>query len=225
MNAIRLLVFVFLFISFPVLAASVSPGDLIITEVMANPDAVTDSNGEWFEIHNLTGISLDLNGLTISDNDSDLHVINNGGPLVIDPLGYLVLGNNTDSTENGGYTADYEYSDFTLANSEDEIIIYSSGMEIVRLEYSNGFVVAGKSQELSGTVGFPLDGSNYVASTSVYGAGDRGTPGGPGDSSWNLAVQPVPIPAAAWLFCSGLMGLFGLAKKRPALNAGLNHSF
>lgn len=27
--------------------------DLVITEVMANPDAVVDADGEWFELHNL----------------------------------------------------------------------------------------------------------------------------------------------------------------------------
>ena len=44
-------------------AASISPGDLIISEVMADPKAVSDTYGEWFEVHNLTGNSLDLNGL------------------------------------------------------------------------------------------------------------------------------------------------------------------
>jgi hypothetical protein len=30
----------------------------------------------------------------------------------------------------------------------------------------------------------------------------------------NVDVDPVPIPAAVWLFGSGLMGLFGLSRKR-----------
>ena len=197
--------------------ASIAPGDLIISEVMANPSAVSDADGEWFELHNLTGNSLDINGLTISDNGSNLHVIDNGGSLIIDPFGYLVLGRNGNSALNGGITVDYVYNNFVLSNSEDEIIISSLSTEIVRLEYGAGFAVAGESQELSGTVGFPLDDSDYVSSISVYGVGDLGTPGSAGDSSWTIAVQPVPIPPAIWLFSSAVLGFMGLTKKRPAL--------
>ncbi len=32
------------------------------------------------------------------------------------------------------------------------------------------------------------------------------------------AASPVPVPAAAWLFGSGLLGLFGLNKKKLAIN-------
>lgn len=220
MNSVRLFVLV-VAVSFftPVLAASVAPGDLIISEVMANPDSVSDTAGEWFELHNLTGSSLDINGLTLSDNDSNLHVIDSGGSLIIDPFGYIVLGRNGDSGINGGYRADYVYDNFVLANSEDEIIISSSGIEIVRLEYGAGFAVAGKSQELSGTVGFSLDGSNFVSSIKSYGLGDFGTPGQAGDSSWTVTVSTVPLPPALWLFSSAIIGLIGRAKKRPAEQA------
>ena len=30
----------------------IQPGDLIITEIMNNPDAVFDNAGEWFEVYN-----------------------------------------------------------------------------------------------------------------------------------------------------------------------------
>jgi hypothetical protein len=220
MNAVRLF-FLVVSVSFftPVSAASVVPGDLIITEVMANPDSVSDAAGEWFELHNLTGNSLDINGLTLSDNGSNLHVIDNGGSLVIDPFGYIVLGRNGVSATNGGYTADYVYDNFVLSNSEDEIIISSSGTEIVRLEYGAGFAVTGKSQELSGAVDFSLDGSNYVSSITAYGIGDLGTPGRAGDSNWTLTTHPVPLPAALWLFSSAILWLVGLTKKRPAWQA------
>jgi hypothetical protein len=220
MNSVRLFVLV-VAVSFctPVIAASVVPGDLIISEVMANPDSVSDAAGEWFELHNLTGSSLDINGLTLSDNGSNLHVIDSGGPLIIDPFGYMVLGRSGASGINGGYRADYVYDNFVLANSEDEIIISSSGTEIVRLEYGAGFAVAGKSQELSGRVGFSLDGSNFVSSIRTYGLGDFGTPGQAGDSSWTVVVSSVPVPPAFWLFSSAILGFMGRAKKRPAKQA------
>jgi hypothetical protein len=218
MNTIRLFAIVVAFVSFstPVTAASVAPGELIITEVMANPGLVSDTAGEWFELHNLTGNSLDINGLTISDGGSNLHVIDNGGSLIIDPAGYLVLGRNGVSTLNGGYTADYVYDDFVLSNSKDEIIISSSDTEIVRLKYTSGFAVGGVSQELSGTVGLSLDNSNFVSSIIPYGDGDLGTPGEAGNSNWSLEGQSVPVPPAIWLFGSAIIGFMGM-RKRPAL--------
>ncbi|MCP3669094.1 MAG: lamin tail domain-containing protein [Gammaproteobacteria bacterium] len=195
-------------------AASISPGDLIISEVMANPAAVSDANGEWFEIYNLTGNSLDLNGITLSDSGSNLHVVDFAGPLTISSHDYLVFGRGGVASANGGYAADYVYSDFTLSNSSDDIILSAGGVEIVRLEYASGFAVAGVSRELTGTVGPLLDGVDYVLSISPYGDGDIGTPGAAGDSSWTQTPKPVPVPAAIWLLGSGLVGLLGVVGRR-----------
>lgn len=195
-------------------AASISPGDLIISEVMANPAAVSDTNGEWFEVHNLTGNSLDLNGITLSDYDGDLHVVGFGGALILNPYDYLVFGKSGNTSLNGGYAADYVYSGFTLSNTADEIILSSGGVEVARLEYASGFAVSGKSRELAGTVGFPLSGADYALSVTPYGDGDLGTPGMAGDSSWTVVTQPVPVPAAVWLLGSGLVGLLGVAGRR-----------
>lgn len=42
------------------------------------------------------------------------------------------------------------------------------------------------------------------------------TGAGSGGSGW-IAPTPVPLPAAAWLFGSGLLGLMGIARKRKAV--------
>ncbi len=61
-----------------------------------------------------------------------------------------------------------------------------------------------------------------LASTDPDGDGVMGVPnvlGGPTESysysiNANLTASPVPIPAAAWLFGSGLMGLAGIAHRK-----------
>ncbi len=52
--------------------ADLEPGDLVITEVMANPNCTGD-NCEWFELYNATAFPIDLQLLGIGDdNDFDL---------------------------------------------------------------------------------------------------------------------------------------------------------
>ena len=49
--------------------------NIVISEVMPNPAAVSDSYGEWFEIINLDSIVIDLNGWMIRDESNDTHII------------------------------------------------------------------------------------------------------------------------------------------------------
>ena len=213
MNGIKLLSLAFALVATPLslVAASISPGDLIISEVMANPSSVSDTNGEWFEVYNLTGNALDLSGLTLSDDTSDIHTIDGSTPLIIDPYAYLVFGRNGATASNGGYTADYVYSGFNLKNDSDQIVISNGSTEIVRLEYTDGFAIAGKSQELSGNVSLPLSNTDFVTSVSSYGLGDLGTPGLPGGSTWS--VQAMPLPGAIWLLGSACLGLLGVVRR------------
>ncbi len=169
--------------------------DVIITEIMQNPNAVLDNDGEWFEIYNNGSTDVDINGWIVKDNDSDSIVINNGGTLTVNPGNFAVLSNNADGGTNGGITVvDYEYSGFTLANTVDEIVLTTSGeTEIDRVEYDNGVtfpsVANGASMIL---LNFTLDnnvGANWGTSTEAYGLGDFGTPGSLGGE----AALPVEL--------------------------------
>ncbi len=186
--------------------AAILPGELIISEVMANPAAVSDSNGEWFELYNPTANAIDLNGLSFYDNGSNSHAISE--TLVISANSYLLMGRNNDASVNGGVTLDYVYSNFTLGNSSDAIIIEFMGVQITALSYSdnNIFGVAGISAEFLG--------NNYALSPNsfTFGDGDIGTPGSEGSYSIPASAA-VPIPAAGWLMASGLCSLL-IAKKR-----------
>jgi hypothetical protein len=121
-------------------AGSVSPGDIIITEIMKDPADVLDNAGEWLEIFNTTATDIDINGWTISDDGTDSHTISSGGPLMVPAGGFLVLGRSTVTATNGGVPVDYAYgSDITLANGDDELILTTPAMvEIDRVEYDDG---------------------------------------------------------------------------------------
>jgi len=165
-----------------VIITDVMPGEIIINEIMQNPYSAYDSAGEWFELFNPTASDIDINGLTIADDDYDTHVINNGGPLIITTGGFLILGNNGDYATNGGVNVDYEYGpNWFLANSGDEIILLTDSLiEIDRVEYDsepnfpapNGASMALKNPALDNNIG-----ANWCTSTVTFGDGDFGTPG------------------------------------------------
>jgi len=197
--------------TFTLNAQATSISDVLITEIMANPLQVSDGNGEWFELFNPTSSAINLEGLTLSDDGSNSNTISTGGPLLIGAGQYFVMAKNGDNNTNGGFSADYVYSNFTLGNSGDQIIFSSGANELLRFNYSAGFDVAGQSMEL---IGLPMIEANYALTsiTLTYGLGDIGTPGAAG----SFTPAPVPVPAAAWLFGSGLMGLIGIGRRRKA---------
>jgi len=182
-------------------AASLSA--LLISEVMVNPAAVSDTRGEWFELFNPTDQEFNLRDISIGDDGSDRHRIETD--LLILPGHFLTLARNGDVTLNGGLDPDYVYDSFTLSNSVDEIVLSDGPAELLRLDYGSGFAVAGQSRELAG---LPMLAANYdlTLAALTYGLGDIGTPGAQGSIS--LAPSAVPLPAAAWLFISGLLAVF-----------------
>jgi hypothetical protein len=153
---------------------------------MPNPAAVVDSYGEWFEIYNsLPDTSVDVNGWTIRDQGSDHHVVDNGGPLLVPPMSYIVLGRNLDSALNGGVKVDYQYTSFALANSNDEIeLVDSLGTVIDMIAYAGSAAFDGASASLRGD-SFDAAGNDLAFSwcpaTTALPGGDRGTPGAAND--------------------------------------------
>jgi predicted extracellular nuclease len=173
----------------PVSAAGT--GDVVINEIIQNPSAVSDADGEWFEIVNVTGAAIDINGWTIQDNDTDSHVINNGGPLMIAAGGFLVLADNPDPLANGGVTVDYQYSGITLANSSDELVLLDNLLtEIDRVEWDDGATFPDPTGASMSLIDPALDnnvGANWCEATTPFGDGDLGSPGAAND-----CLAPIP---------------------------------
>lgn len=157
-------------------------GDLIVTEVMQNPTAAADAEGEWFEIYNRGDSTYDLEGWTLADA-SYTHVVSNGGPLQIEAKGFLVFGVNTNQATNGGAPVDYEYASLTLNNSGDSIVLRDDALrEVACLDYEGSApwpVPSGASMYLKSPDLDMNNGSNWATSASMWSgsAGDSGSPG------------------------------------------------
>ena len=161
---------------------SVPVGAIIVSEVMQNPAAVSDNDGEWFELHNTTGGSIDLDGCQLSDDDGLDHTIS--GPLVVGAGGYLVLGTEGDTGLNGGIPLDYEYGGgLDLTNGSDEVILRCGGQQIDRIGWDDGATFpdpTGASMSLAPAYldeAANDDGAHWCEASSTYGDGDLGTPG------------------------------------------------
>ncbi len=173
------------------------PGDLVISEIMQNPAAVGDTQGEWVEIHNPTGGAIDIDGWTVGDGVGETHTINAGGPLPVPAGGFVLLGRNGDPLVNGGYTPDYVYSSVVLGNGIDRVVIRDGGgVTIDSVGYDDGGLFpdpSGASMELIGPASDNNVGTNWEENvTDIFGDGDYGTPGG-ANFAWGAPAGPPSI--------------------------------
>ncbi|HEX2189587.1 MAG TPA: lamin tail domain-containing protein [Longimicrobiaceae bacterium] len=155
---------------------------LVVNEVMADPAAVADDAGEWFEVHNWGASALDLQGWKIASNNDAVHTI--ASSVVVPAGGYVVLARNGNAGQNGGATAGYAYgTGITLANGSDWLALRDgSGATVDSVAWSSS-VPAGASRGVKDPSSDNLDvkGANWTTQTSTFGAGDRGTPGAAND--------------------------------------------
>ena len=157
------------------------PSGLIINEIMQNPGVTSDTYGEWVEVTNIGNDVINLNGLILHEDGSESHTINVVGGLFLLPDEYMVLGINDDFLQNGGIIVDYEYTNFFLSNSWDEVIIsHPSGIILDQVSYDNGISFPDESG-MSMSLNLPLNdnsiGENWLISTNQLPSGDYGTPG------------------------------------------------
>lgn len=180
-------------------------GDVIITEIMNNPSAVTDENGEWFEVYNTTGSNIDIDGWRIQTINGLTHVINNGDPLLVPANGFLVLGRNATRPTNGDYTCNYAYgADIVLTSGVAHLSIGSPNgpgftrIDSVRWGAPLGFPNPnGASISLTDFTADRNTGSNWTAATVrefryFSGTGDLGSPGTLGTD------QELPVSLSAF---------------------------
>ena len=161
----------------------VIPGDLVVSEWLADPTVSSDTFGEWVEIRNPTADTIDLNGFVLRDGGSDSATLSG---VSIAPRSHFLLGAHTLGIINGGITPDFVWpsGSFSLNNSADTIEIVSPmGVVLDSVSYSssNLAVVPGNSMERVDPTALPWT-TNFALSSSVFGAGNIGTPGGTNDS-------------------------------------------
>jgi hypothetical protein len=161
---------------------------------MPNPASVSDSYGEWFELYNSEDTTINLSNWVIKSGENEEHLISGDMSLFIDPGQYLVFGKNDNVSINGGLVIDYEYSNISFSNNNDELLIVNQNGEIVdEVHYTNdwpfGSGIAMETHDPESDNGIS---SNWFSSTLTYGNGDNGSPGTFHNGSLNTKQNTIP---------------------------------
>jgi hypothetical protein len=167
---------------------TINSGDLLFTEIMYDPTSLSDTYGEWFEIYNNTGHSVNLQHLVLSKNATDRHIIT--AAITLAPHGYQVFA-RTESAVSGDK---YIYGTSITLNNTGAILSISNygtdgtdGAEICSVNYggesfpsASGASICLNPESLNAREE-PL-GTSWCVSTSAYSTGDLGTPGALNDN-------------------------------------------
>ena len=154
---------------------------IVITEIMQNPAAVLDDDGEWFELYNNTALPVNLVGVEVYDLGSNWFVVDDD--LWVQPETHAVLGINRDPALNGGVPVDYEWVDFNLSNGDDELYLELDGDVLDSVEYTGAAPWVdpnGAAMSLDPTTYDPVlndDPANWCEAPTAFGMGDFGSPG------------------------------------------------
>jgi predicted extracellular nuclease len=171
-------------------------------------DLLNGTNGSAYKSFVLTGLTIEANGYLVICGDS-LSVANcnidiassnwiQNGSSDGDAVALFSEGTIVDAIAYegiGGNLGSYaEGNSFTAADSNN------ISMSIARLP--NGFDSDHNSEDFSSACITP-------GSANISGTGDC-----------SVSVNPVPLPAAVWLFGSGLLGLIGICRRKNSSLAG-----
>ena len=162
---------------------------------MWNPAVKSDAEGEWFEVFNRGGTTVDIRGMTLACVTGEAHVVTAPEPIYIPAQAYRVLCRDRDALLDQGVDPVYEYGDdLTFSDSADEIRITSamgSLLEHVVWDTSSGWpTVNGYSVQWTGTPANDAPGE-WTSGGPVFGLGDHGTPGRATESA--TSASPVRV--------------------------------
>jgi hypothetical protein len=189
-------------------------GPMVINEVMINPAAVSDANGEYVELYNAGPTPVDIAGWTIRDDGSNSFTIPSGSPVLVEAGSVFLLAAQADPSLNGGFTPDLTWSNFFLTNGGDQVVLLDAqSVEQDRLVYTNSPFTdsVGKSVERVSPRLPTSDSLSWIQARSTFGLGDRGTPGSLNTLqarryvlSGTLVTMDASLPEAAQVFAGKL---------------------
>jgi hypothetical protein len=193
-------------------------GQLFFTEVMGDPKAVSDTVGEWLELHSTADVDLNDTVLTVGTTAKTLTSTH---CLRIPAGGYAVIAHETDAGVNGGLPNVLATFSAAIAQGAGSITLSleDAGIDTVNYPASmNGIAWQLDPTRLDATSND--DPNAFCAATARYGdpdGGDYGTPGAPNTScgavvnqgmcldTSTMAMRAVAPPASGAIYFTEVM--------------------
>ncbi|MCB9681249.1 MAG: FG-GAP repeat protein [Alphaproteobacteria bacterium] len=149
--------------------ATLTPGDLVITEVMADPDACADEGGEYVEVLFLGTQTSDLAGLVVTDSTGNTVTLSS---TVVTPGDRIVLARvAAQFLACYGFPPDAAYG-YGLDNAGDSITLSYGATTFDSFDFSPYTLTPGTSFEIDDS-----DLTTFCLANTLASSGDYGTPG------------------------------------------------
>jgi beta-lactamase superfamily II metal-dependent hydrolase len=172
-------------------------GDVVVSELLIDPAATADVDGEWFELLNGTPDARDLGGMRFDSGTSSVTLasrvlLRQGVPLVV--------GRDGKPYRNGGQFTHVTLPEgsLSLSNGTSSLTLLAPGgatMETVNWGSSGVPVTSGAAAERLDVFNGP-SAANFQTATTAWSGGDLGTPGdtnGADATSWSPGLwMPTP---------------------------------
>ena len=158
-------------------------GDLVITEVMAQPAGTSPATKEWFEVLNKSPNTLQLDGMVVTVNTTSTFTVPAG--VLMPPGAYFVFASSNNSAENAMLpVVNVNYGPaLTLTNTNLTLSLSLGATTLDTVVFTTS--TSGKSLSLDPAAQDPTANddvaANWCLATTAYGDGtNQGTPGAAG---------------------------------------------
>jgi len=156
---------------------------VVITEVMVSPRALPASQGQWIEVRNPTGETVDLQGMVIRTASGGFHPVSPSQSLRLEPGEIRVLGPVAGRPVEGAAMVQYAYGgDLPMSASGDVLWISLKDSLVDLVSWGPESLPVEPGYSLSREPADPFLGepSEWCAGRDPYDGGpDFGTPGRP----------------------------------------------
>jgi len=158
-------------------------GDLVITEVMPSPAAVSDTTGEWFEVLATTDVDLNGLGLDRASDTANPNVISSATCLRLASGERALFARSSLTEANGGLpavTAGFTFSMITgsaTTPGDVQLVLGTEILDAVTWTHSTSGAALALDPDFASSLDNDVE-ANWCNATAAYGAGDLGTPGG-----------------------------------------------
>ena len=214
-----------------IIAAHAAMADIVISEVDPSGSGNAAYGADWFELTNTGTTAVSIAGWKMDDNSNSFAsaVALRGATSIAAGQSIVFLegtaSGTTDSTIDANFTAawfaakpagltlaNYGGSGVGLSTSGDSVNIFnSSGTLITRVDFGAASSTGGTFDNTAGLNNVTLATVSAVGVNGAFASLAGGEIGSPG-----IDATPVPIPAAFFLFLSGLGFLRPAFRRRAA---------